>query len=549
MREQADERETRGDEVLIAGDADAVLDPLFERARGNPPTAAELAWFLRGVPRARRGRWVTRAVGTVLASAAVIGLAVVLLVPAAPPAFAWERVIAAMEAAPVVHTIKNGDEFWVRVHHFMAARRNGGAFASFTDLEALERWVYDAEHNRIWVANCDANDSLVRGFATHTWEALRERFEVLEEGLDGHEPGELYDVEVRSDMEGDVYVLTARQQTLERAGDVFGVSPPKQVVVDVQTGRLVSVDGVRYAYPETGPRGLADLGVPQDAPVVDGRAPELLPLREQVLAAMAEDLGDHRVVVVSNQSWRGWARTTVVGTQVRVEFFQRPEDIPQDPQVLRALARQMLTDEEPDLRRQALRVCDGTVERATFFDDNGDVAGQSMRTSRASHVWHSTLGGYVWYRSPRFFFGSARYRHDELLGPDDAGLIGHRMILQGDAMDRPSMREYWFDPQRGYRLARTRSIDDPNAAWQVLEGWREAYREHVTILVRPKVEDPPDGGESRVIEWAELRPGQWYPAIREGRELEQRADGTWVPTGEPAYTVIVAEPIEDGEWP
>jgi hypothetical protein len=255
------------------------------------------------------------------------------------------------------------------------------------------------------------------------------------------------------------------------------------------------------------------------------------------------------MVMVSNGGWPFWARTTVVGAQVRAEFFERPEEVPQDPQVLGAIAHQMLTDERPDLRRQALRVCDGTVERATFFDDNGDVAGQSMRTSRASHVWHSTLGGYVWNRSPVSFFGGTSYRHDELLGPDDRGLVGHRMFLQGDAASRPRIREYWFDPQRGYRMARTRSIEDPNAAWQILEGWREAYREHVTILVRPKVDDPPIRRETKVIEWAELRPGQWYPAIREGRKLEQFADGTWAPTGEPSYTVIVAEPIEDGEWP
>ncbi len=512
-------------------DVDALLDPLFAEARRNPPDAAHLAWFLRGVPRANSRRWPLRAVGALLASAAGIAVAVMLLWPAAPPAFAWQRVVDAMQNAPIVHMARaDGSELWVQRGVFEASWDADGSHAQYWDFKAGTQANFQKQRNAIIIFTCDLLPDWTDFFGRHTLEGL-----IDDRARWGQSFFDSYRVVSAKRDDRDVYVLTATEPTCAN-----------EYVIDASTDRIISSieDGrrVTYDYPDSGPRDLTELGVPADTPVIDGTAsPELRALGDRVDAAQQAGFGDYRAMIVESWADSEWHRVTRDGDTIRTESFAAPDEIPQDPAALSELARELLAADEPALRRIATTVFDGETERSTSFDKDGRVRDESIRPVPQHMSWSYCLAGEAW--RARSFFASTWEQQYEYLAPDDAGLAGYRGLGQANNVSRPWLVERWFDPEHGYRLAREIHWEDSDGSWQLDDEWRRGFDARPRTVVTPRVDDPAEGFESRVTLWDSVRPGEWYPAIRETHRLVAAGDGSWVidAAAAPEWRVIVAE--------
>ena len=122
------------------------------------------------------------------------------------------------------------------------------------------------------------------------------------------------------------------------------------------------------------------------------------------------------------------------------------------------------------------------------------------------------------------------------LGEKQRGEIGTRILSQATQLERPVMRERWYDPAHGYRLVHDARYTFPEADWQLRPDWQDAYISGVQSgMVRLLPDAPAQGEEIEVLEWAELKPGWWYPAFREVRNVVQSADGEWAPSTSNGY--------------
>lgn len=155
------------------------------------------------------------------------------------------------------------------------------------------------------------------------------------------------------------------------------------------------------------------------------------------------------------------------------------------------------------------------------------------------------------------FFGEWGDQQIDALGPNDKGWVGYRVRGQANNYQRPYLDEHWYDPQHGYAPCQMWNSDDPQADWQLKSDWQEVYSRGGLNSECP-ADAPARRSESEVLEWAELRPGQWYPAVKRARRLERASDGTWQPRQEPnrpdfhavTYQVLVATPLDqvDDAW-
>ena len=118
--------ERHRDPVRAAEDDElAELEPLFEKARAHRPSEGTLAHLLRAVPRhtvAHRRLWKTA--GALLATAAIVLIAVVTLIPPSQPrALALSQVAEAMRKAPIIlGRCDRGYEVWRSPGQFYAIK-------------------------------------------------------------------------------------------------------------------------------------------------------------------------------------------------------------------------------------------------------------------------------------------------------------------------------------------------------------------------------------------------------------------------------------------
>jgi hypothetical protein len=151
------------------------------------------------------------------------------------------------------------------------------------------------------------------------------------------------------------------------------------------------------------------------------------------------------------------------------------------------------------------------------------------------------------------FFSNWPDHQDEYLGPNEHGWVGIRTRGQANNVERPYLRETWFDPNHGYAWVARRSLTFPEAEWQLKPNWQAEYHE-----LFPPADAPVQGSVTLEVEWADLREGQWYPALRTTRHVERGPDGEWRERREAdtdgfrpvTRRYILAEPLEgvDERW-
>jgi hypothetical protein len=521
------------------------LDALFAKARAHPPASDQLADMLRGVGGPSGGRrrlWATG--GALVSCAAAIAAAILLFFsPAQPRAFAWSQVVQALREAPVVKCVHaDGTTMWERLGHFYAYRSGDDHRMEFYDYDQMRAWTYEVGRGCIMISACEqwpavyprtgrhTLDDLIR--ETEGWgHAFEDRWELSETEADGRR----------------LFVVKAK------GGGPYRFH--QSIYVDVQTRRVVSAESregrIEYSYPQTGPMDIYDLGVPRDARVVDGSPPpELMELRAKVLAAQQRGFGAYRMAVVTTVGGTYSWRVISDGQRYRldgVEFdYSRDWTVDQ----LRALAKEYNTFDPLDAVMSV--IIDEESETLVWTDEDRQIMHRQVTPRAEGDYWSRTLEGQSWH-SRGVFFGVWMDQQDEFDGPSERGWLCYRVLGQANNVSRPYLSEWWYDPDHGYLPCAGRGLNFPEADWQIEQDWKAGYHE-----VWPPVDAPPQGGEGEVLEWGELRPGQWYPAVSCGKSVIQQDDGEWVShqrtdilNYRPVhYTVISAEPLDavDPTW-
>lgn len=197
-------------------------------------------------------------------------------------------------------------------------------------------------------------------------------------------------------------------------------------------------------------------------------------------------------------------------------------------------------------------------ETSVWFDENGAILGRRVCPRYAAFIPLHTLEAKTGWIRARAFFGSWPDQQYDYLGPNEKGWVGYRCRGQANNCSRPYLQERLFDPQRGYVPCSSSWQDDPQADWQLKSDWQEEYSRDPSVAIQCPPDVPARRGEGEVLEWAQLRPGQWYPAVRRSRQLERAPDGTWQLRDNPTvegyravtYDVLIATPLEsvDERW-
>ncbi|MCH8807257.1 MAG: hypothetical protein IH986_14395 [Planctomycetes bacterium] len=526
------------------------LDALFETARRHPAGPERFAELLRAVPSPLRRRprlWQTA--GALLATAAVIGTVLLVLAPPDPPrAFALSRVAAAMRAAQVVRQETDRGVFWESRGRFVARKNADGTRVSYMDMERQRYTSFDAERGCIMISSCE-QITLPQGLrGPYTLDELITQAESWGRSFDEHW--------IRRDFvsDGQQRIELVAKQT-EAAG-VFQIS---KVLIDATTGRILRTESedssCEYSYPDTPPQDIYDLGVPRDAPVVDGTASkELFALRDKVLSAMRPGFGAYRMVSLSNVGGSGMRRVITDGRRYRVEsaFYQPTPDWTVEE--MRRLAKEHIASHPLTTGPRIVAIFDGESETAIHFDADNRPQYRSLRPRGFESGSTQLLDLQTWGRSVESGFFHIWPDHQaEFIGPNEIGLVGMRIRGQANNVKRPYLFEWWFDPNHGYARAGGRSFHYPDAPWQLKKNWQTGYHNPF-----PPADAPAEGAISEMLEWAELRKGQWYPRLRVARSVVLGADGLWREREEPnrvgfravARRYILAEPLEhvDDVW-
>lgn len=516
------------------------LEALFARARARPPRSAEWIGLLRGLPPAallpRPWTWVCAAAAA-LAALAVLGW------PHPPTASAFPAIVAAMcEVGVVQCTVESSTspgraETWESRHHFFAQRHNGGEWVEFRDLARAEIATYRRDRDAIIVSTYEPGEAERNGRVQTLDDVLR-RLESFAARLPTRWSRRIVERDGRPAIE-----LTSQSD----AENDF-----QHVLADARTHRLIESGNASFVthfeYPEQGPRDLYDLGVPRTARVVDGRATEeLLRLRERVMAGEHE-FGPYRAAIVSCGVENEVQYVLTDGVRVRQEAYGFATDA--EPAALVRMAREFI-EQAPRGRLRRASIFNGDEETSVTFDERGAVVNRYVRPRAFATYRAGTLEGHarVW---PGSFFGGLGDVQFDCVTDAQRGWVGIRRRGQADNMSRPYESVAWFDAAHDYRPVCGSRTSFPSAAWQLSRDWALLYARTATSMVREAPGDPPLRSESQVLEWAELRAGAWYPALRERRSLIASGDGSWIvpepgncATCQPVnHVAIAAEPLE-----
>ena len=521
------------------------LESLFAKARRSPPQDAQLIHMLRAVRRGRDSRpirMVRRAVPWMAAAAAIAAVVLIVVGIDQPPAFALSQVAESLRQVAVVkQTSPNGAVSWESPGRYVAHTKPDGSSVAFWNFESQTHATFDASRGCIMLATCEP---LSKGLRWTGGLSLDELVETAESwGSSFDEKWERGEVEI----EGKVFV----ELRAKTAG-----SGASRILIDPET-RLVVRSGspgrwTEYEYPSEGPRDLYDLGVPRDTPVVDGTASaELLELRRKVLAARGDGFGSYRMVSVSTVGGSGMHRVITDGHRYRVENYFAAEASNWTLEELRSRAVEQIDFEPLSARPAAFTIFDGQTETQVHFDKTGKLIIRSVRPAPFASFQTHTLKVRTWRHGDGFFHPWAD-RQDEYVGPDDRGWVAMRVLGQANLIVRPWLYETWYDPARGYRVVKQANTQFAQAPWQLDASWNVRYDASPQAVLRGSSDSPDERSEWEVLEWAELRPGQWYPALSRSRQLKRSEDGEWREGGERAatYTFVVAQPLDrvDESW-
>jgi hypothetical protein len=536
------------DNRMHDGNGSATLEALFDRALQQPPSPAQLTQMLRGVrgvARSHRRVWAT--LGAVASGVtAVVAMALLLAGPDQPRAFAINQVAEAMRQVPLVKLrTADGGTVWEGRGRFYAYVTEDGSRAIYKDLIKLESADYDARRKCIMLTACEPLPSIpsLAGLVT------------LEDLVNAAEPwGRSYEDywdtrEVTRDGRHLIALSPKQSVTYSRQSTYF---------IDPATGLIAAVDWhsgtTLYEYPSHGPKDIYDLGAPRDLPVVDGRpSRELMELRERVMAATKRGFGAYHLVLVEASGGQGLRRITTDGWRMRVEVDRLPYDQRWTLNELQAMAAEAIRDPlAPGNQRRG--VSDGTTDTMVSIDEAGAFHFRHERPAQGAALIQQTLEvvAYGWREG---FFHIWTDHQYEYLPRNERGWLGYRLLSQASECTRPNVVERWYDPARAHCLCGGRRLEDPAANWQLDPNWPEIYNAYESWVA---ADDPPMRTLWRILEWGELRPGQWYPSVSESRHEVQDDDGSWVLHERPdfvgyqplSWRVALAVPLDEvkDEW-
>ena len=241
----------------------------------------------------------------------------------ARPADIWAQVVQEVRDKPWIHLVgKNPDgddiEQWFSTRHQISAHRSP-QHVSFNDYRAGLTESYDRSSQQVVRSVVDAQSSGRRSFDAFT-ELFRELFRGAET-LDSEKVfGHIADVDGIEQSRREIkdkdghsyeYRLTLKvgdQQpgSMTIRVDAASLLPRTMTAVDHENSSVVTF---RFEYPESGPKDIYELGVPQDAKVVD-HAPQTLngDAKEIVdgVRAAAEGFDDFRVIQVLSKPNLPW---------------------------------------------------------------------------------------------------------------------------------------------------------------------------------------------------------------------------------------------------
>ncbi|MBI5864533.1 MAG: hypothetical protein HZB38_08505, partial [Planctomycetes bacterium] len=202
-------------------------------------------------------------------------------------------------------------------------------------------------------------------------------------------------------------------------------------------------------------------------------------------------------------------------------------------------------------RLHSTSIFDGETETIVGFDESGQPAYRRVRPRAFATYWASTLESEARV-IPGGFIGCWGDTQIESLDADSNGWVGFRQLGQANTSARPYLHEKRYDPLHGYREVLAIHANFPAADWQLAPNWADRYERSPAIVSQAETGAPPERYAAEVKQWAELRPGLWYPALRTSRDLIQLADGSWTPRVIPNcencrsvhYEAVAAEPLD-----
>jgi hypothetical protein len=527
------------------------LEALFARARHYPPAPSQWEQMLRAVPAPGRSHRRAWRIGLPLAAvAAIFGVAVILLAPPAHrAAFALTRVAEVLRTAPVVKcTSSNGWVLWEGHERFFASRSTDHEQYVYRDLPRETVATYDAVRGSIMISTSDRPAFPGGWTGAYTLDGLIREVESW-----GRAFAERWERTDRSENGRPVILLTSKPSA--EAG--------RRILIDGESGRIDRVESGRdvttYEYPEQAPRDLYDLGVPRDAPVIDGTAPPaVLALRAHVRAQAQQNAGAYRLIEASSVGGYGLFRVITDGRRYRVESLPFDDTREYTVAELRSVAAQYDHMGSLEAEVRSIYLFDENTETSVMFDENHNV-----RTRRVCPRWaglarfHTLEARSQQVGDATAFFGYWPEQQCEALGPNAQGWVGFRIQGQANNCSRPYVQERWYDPEHEYLWCYGWGYDDPQAGWQLRSDWQTEYLRDRDPTKTP-VDAPARGGDGEVLEWAELRLGLWYPAVRRNEQMERAPDGTWQLQREPdcenchtvTYEVLVATALDSvaDEW-
>jgi hypothetical protein len=502
-----------------AGERDPDLDARFARAREHRPTPEQWERMLRAVrvEAKSRGAHLWRIGVPLGAAAGVLAAAIILFAPPAHrSAFALTRVAEAMRAVGVLQReSSDGSVCWESPGRCFAARAAEGRRYEYRDFVRETMTTYEPARGCIIRSSCDTPQVPQGLTGAHTLDELIQTAESWGQSFD-----ERWERRDRIENGRPIIELTTKQ------ADVW----LRAVTIDGESGRIVRTESdegsVAYLYPDHSPQDLYDLGVPRDVAVIDGTAPpQVLALRDQVREGSRRGFGAYRLVRVS------WCETARLITDGR---RWREDSLPVDPnrpcRLDELWSRAHEYDHMDSLAGEATltHVLVGDAEQTVYFDDRGQVRERIVRPKELAFVLMGTLEARLnWGADPEVFFGLWGDEQCEALGPDEHGWVGFRLRGQANRVSRPYCRDRWYDPVHAYTLCNMSGYEDPDAEWQLTAAWQKEYEAYTAGPVKPPADAPASGGSWEVVEWAELRPGAWYPTVSRCRALERAADGSW----------------------
>lgn len=519
------------------------LDRLFQLARAHPPREEEWATMLRAAePRARgripRWSWLTGVAAAVISGLVLLGW------PKTPTASAFASIAkATAEAGVVKQIIQNGPiweqhcELWAARGRFSGRVVNQGELIEYRDMRTSEMATYMRSRNAVIRSSYDPGDAERAYYGTQTVDDVVNWLESL-----GHDPAGW----TRRTLERDGRSL------VEYANGSIPQSYYCRFVADAATSRLVEIENssgvTRFEYPDTEPRDVFDLGAPRDARVIDGRAPEpLLRLRDRVMAQAANGFGAYRAAVVQTGAPAVLHQVVTDGVRVRTHSYLL-DNLSTADEVLLA-AREFLSSPPRSRLMNRASVFDGEMNMQVDFDREGQPRLRFVRARALATYWANTLEGQAGIYACAFFSNWGDSQLD-YFDSDPRGWVGFRKRGQANEVSRPYSWEKWYDPHHGYREAMSITTNYPTADWQLDQNWTGRYDPGRALITPP--DSPAERSEMEVVQWAELRPGLWYPRLRTWRSLTQRNDGTWALREWPncetcravTHVAIVAEPLD-----